>query len=709
MTDASSAISPEPSARDILARCFAAAGLLLAILGGASLGVRTISSPDIGYHLAYGDAFLQTGRIVDSSPEVYTLDPDALARARELPPGSWIDAAGVYRFPNANWLSQIVFSLVHRAGGMIGLGLLQAAMVLGILLVTAIGMRRVLGLSAAWSAVGVLLLSLTAYERFMLRPELMGYAVLATQALLLGPIWQGRGGLSWRRATALVLLQGLLVNLHSYWPLGLGLTLAGLGGVVLGAIFPPEEATTRKRGAGWKSLTALLLLQGAIGFCNPWTWRITLLPFQTLAFFSRYGISTTGPRAGGHPWSVIGEFFRPWESPFADVVATKGLVVLLATVFLALLEATLRRRWSLVCLLAGMTAMMLTMRRNLAPGAILLTPAALAGLVRLLETRPTWKTLAALSLSPVAAAVAPGFLAAVLLGAVTTNRFYVEQRRADRFGLGLSTLNTPILAAQWLSEVQPEGRIWTDYDSSSNLHYFTAWPDPENPSRRVHPDVPILTNTWAYPPDVMAEVLDVSRGMRTFRQMVDMYGVEVVALRVSVATTPLTVYLAENPDWALVYLDALHAVWLRRAGPNASLTRKWEIRRDRFHLSAYLEQLRRMDPEAPFAFHAAGVTLQRLGWFDEAIAVLRQAVRESPRCAESWFELGACHALRSQETRQKAPRGEATAAVLRDLREAQECFRRCLDLQPSREYRDKAQNYLQGIQRDYTLLVSQSP
>jgi len=87
-----------------------AGALALAVL----LAVRPLISPDLGYHLAYGEEFLETGRIVDTNSEfLYTLPADA-DYGGQMGPGCWYDADGQYRFPNANWLSQLALAKRYR-------------------------------------------------------------------------------------------------------------------------------------------------------------------------------------------------------------------------------------------------------------------------------------------------------------------------------------------------------------------------------------------------------------------------------------------------------------------------------------------------------------------------------------------------------------------------------------------------------------------
>src|ERR1035437_2322868 len=52
-------------------RLLAWAALAAATVYAASLGWRPLGSPDLGYHLAYGDFFLDHHRIVDSNEFIY--------------------------------------------------------------------------------------------------------------------------------------------------------------------------------------------------------------------------------------------------------------------------------------------------------------------------------------------------------------------------------------------------------------------------------------------------------------------------------------------------------------------------------------------------------------------------------------------------------------------------------------------------------------
>jgi hypothetical protein len=372
-----------------------------------------------------------------------------------------------------------------------------------------------------------------------------------------------RGRIGWAAAVGLVVLQAVLVNLHSYFALGLLLTAAALADRVVRSLWRragrEAEGPVQARRA---AMRLALVLAAQVGVCllNPWGWRLAALPFQTLAFMRRNAIAGADYDAVRHPWSVIGEFFRPFAAGvFEQSKASYAYLALLGLAGAGMVAAALRRRWSHLLIVAGMTAASLTMRRNIAPAALLIVPPALSAIRELIgavagrlgaRPRPAWQM-----------AAAGAITVAGLWGVfnVVTHRFYRDERRAVRFGLGVSRTVVPVGPAEWINAHEPRGRLWTDYNSSSNVLYFT----------RPHREVPILTNTWAYPPGVMQRVLDYSRGRRPFGSGDAPAAFRIVVLRMDRTSIPLGRALERDPKWALVYLDAMHVVFLSAEGPNA--------------------------------------------------------------------------------------------------------------------------------------------
>ena len=651
-------------------RVLSAAAVAAAAAFGILLGIRTIITPDLGYHLAYGEQFLQTHRPVDTNAFIYTLGgPDEADRAAPGP-GCWYDADGQYRFANANWLTQVIMAAAYSAGGEAALSLLQAGLVAGIILLSLRTMRR-LCIPPVLRAAGVILIAMAAQERFNLRPELFSFLLLAAQLSVLAGGRFGRRG-----AAALVGLQLLAVNLHSYFLLGLALT-----GAVLAERFArmlwlglrgcgdEEQAARVRREAGL--LGAVLLAQAAVCLINPWTWRLAVLPLETLVFMRKHNVASGDLAAAGHPWSHIGEFYRPFATAFMEVKSTWAYRVLLAAAGVGGLAAALKRRWAWLFIIAGMAVVSLSMRRNIAPAAILLTPPALAAICLCLAR---WRASVRPEISRRVAAVAAGVVlaaAAYLSFSVVTQRYYYADHSTWRFGLGISRLLVPLDAAEWISTRPPAERLWTGYTSSSNLYYFT----------HPHRDVPILTNTWAYPPRVMRRVLDYCSTQRPFTDAEKVFAPQIVAVRVDRTSAPLARALAKNPRWALVHLDAMHAVFLRADGANAALAALLAITPETLDLAAYKAAATATDPVAPYATCMGGMTLYRLGWDAPAIDVLSRTVELDADYYQAWDLLGL--ALARRGTRRLARRDHRGR---KDWLRALECFQKALRIEPG--YKD---------------------
>ena len=137
------------------------------------LAVRTVDSPDIGYHLGFGEQLVQTAWPMDTSDYIYTIDD-----SMELAPGEWRDADGTFRFVNVNWLSQGLFYGVWCLGGWEGLSILAAVLVTATAVLVILLLLRC-GLHPMFAAAVLLLGAITSTSRFELRPELLTFLLLA--------------------------------------------------------------------------------------------------------------------------------------------------------------------------------------------------------------------------------------------------------------------------------------------------------------------------------------------------------------------------------------------------------------------------------------------------------------------------------------------------------------------------------------------------
>ena len=623
---------------------------ILAMVAAAALvvalAVRPVTSYDIGYHLAYGEHFLEHGRIVQTNQFIYArLDKDLLADPANLAPGGRFDAAtNTYHFVNANWLSQVVFAAGHLAGGMVALSLLRAALVTGIFALLIVSMRRRPAAADAppdaarrggvgwhWIAPAVVLIALSCYERFDLRPELFGYAALLGQlALLVRP----RPG--WRGACGLIALQVLAVNFHSYFLLGVALAGAMLadafGRWLWARAVTGRDAAAAKARMKWLAITTGGMILACL--CNPWHLRGAIFPIQTVAYLSRHQIVGAVPTSlTAHPWALIGEFPRTLAEQFSGHRATTAYIVVLALAAAGGLVAAARRRWGWLLVMAGAAWVSLTTRRNIALGAFLMVP---LGLISLTDG---WRWLAGrirrpapavlLRIGPAAVAVISAAAALWWTVSVVSNKFYASERRSWRFGLGVSRVMIPVEAAEWINQHAPAGNVWCDFANSSNLMYLT----------RPHRDVPILTNTFAYPPRVLRQSIFVAAGLEKWQPVAREHGVGTVVLRFTAvlpADQPtLMKQLSLDPGWVVVQLGVRHAVFLRADGANAALADRAGIAEEDFDVAGYVDACRRADPVEADAVYDAGRLLAHLEWYGHAIAVWRECLKLDPDHAQA--------------------------------------------------------------------------
>jgi len=650
------------------------AGLVLPII----LAVRPLSSPDLGYHLRYGETFLDTRKIVDQNDFIYTLPHPASDRYAPGP-GCWYDSDGRYRFPNANWGSQVAIAAAWRIAGADGACALQGGLIAAIFALMLLTMRR-MGVPWSIAATGLVLAALTGYMRFTLRPEVFGYLLLAGQLYMLS----GRR-ITRLTVTALIVLQLVFVNAHSYFLLGVAMTGAFAGDRLLRVLWWRSRATAsaddaRRNVSELKLLTVALCGQVGACFANPWTWRLTILPIQALLFMHKNNVGASSLTPGGHPWSYIGEFFRPFAGAFANTKATYAYCLVLLLGALGFISGIVKRRWDRVLIVIGMTGVSLGMRRNIAPGAVVIVPLALSLCHRALTK--WWN-----KLSPRLRAEIPReFAGGVLLIAgwfsinVATQRFYFNERGPIRFGWGLSELHLPVAAAGWIAENPPPERIWCDYTSSSNLHYFAGGVE-----------VPVITNTWAYPPEVMRKVLSSLSGGKAFADAAAEYRLSLVALQAGRSTAALIRELGESADWSLVFLHPRYVVFRRK---DESDTREFTtITANTFDVDAFIERAKSLDPVPAYALHLGGSTLYHLGWDLPAARLFAAGVTESPGYHEAWNMQGVCLArLGGRLLRQTGDKEMLIRAV--------ECFRRALDLnggyQPARINLELATNQLRS-------------
>jgi len=669
------------------------------------LGARLLTSYDLGYHLAFGEAFFSSGEIVDYTPYVYTLPaldtPEALRP--EPGPGSWYDDEGRYRFPNANWLSQIFTYGAWSLGGAIGVNLLQlliTAMLFSLLVSAMIKSRVPLYLIS----LALLLIGLIINSRLNMRPELFGYLCLMAQYLLLSGLIIHKDSPrlpSWTWAVSMIMVQLLCINLHSYFLLGLAIIGAVLAEHVLLAL---KKRFVEKDIFGFqaykKVISRLSITLGgmvAVCFINPWGWRLVLQPFQTLLYMKKYGIGSPKPGGNSHPMDYILEL-RPtisehWPTRLSDYAVIVMLILVAAAVILQLagwlsklqwnnstkkssasFQDTFRVSWAHLFMMAGMLLVGLKVRRNIGVASLIVVPSALICITdscRYLLTEKLRQPPRKLFLLANAAVI----LLSIYGGSqILSGKLYEADALPTRFGLGLSNTVLPIGAANWLNEYAPDARVWTDFQTSATLHFFT----------RPHKEVPILTNTWAYPPDVMASNIFWLRAQVPFNRLADKDHIDVVLLR-SDWSDPLHRQLGADPEWKIVYVEGVNVLYMRANNKYGNLAARHEIRPGNFDAESFVAQEIRKDPSFNRAVLSVSDTLKEAGERDLAINIIESGLNYLPPNIKVWKKL-----LDLYNDREAQRRKSGDIGCIDDMKRMKFVLERILELEPGNvEFRER--------------------
>lgn len=612
-----------------IARWAGPVAAVMAVVLAIALAVRRIDSPDVGYHLACGEHFLDTGEIVSSNRWYYTeLDPETLSDPSTWGPASWYDASThTYRFVNLNWLSQVIMAVAVRAGGMTGLSIFQVVLFAALFVPILVGGRRN---GAPWHALAavVALIALTMSPRIPLRPETFGYLALAVQwCLLVGP------GFGPRRAVVVVLLQVFAANVHSYFLLGAALTGAMLLQALLearasAASSDAGESSERKDRAKWLGIALMGVLVAP--FVNPWLHRGAWMPVETLLYMRQHGIGSSVVPEGQmmHPWAAIRELRPTFDrglSALVDEPPNAAYVVCLGIAVLAAAQALRGRRWGWLLAIVAMISVSLQMIRNTAVFAIIVMPIAaalLADAYRQFRARGGTRDFA-----PAVLAGATVLAAAWFTASVVSNRFYLPKGGLARFGLGASRVVLPVSAADWINAHGPPDRLWCDYDTSSNLMYFT----------RPRREVPVTTGTWTFPPQTMIEGLLLELDREPFAAFADKYGVQTVVLSmVWKGPTPLVRHLLGDPQWAVVDVGMSHLILARRTNAASDFAAANELHPETFDVAGFVARADADEPLPTLGAARGAEILLYLGWYEPALAVCEDAIRRDVRNARAW-------------------------------------------------------------------------
>jgi len=431
------------------------------------------------------------------------------------------------------WAFQLVAHVLYDGLGPNACIAARVLLLLALFLVLADTARR-LGASGWCALLFLALAAVAARARFTFRPDLVSLLLTARFARELLTRPPGR-----RQAALLLGLQVLWVNVHGYFISGpLMVATAGCARLLAGLLVDRAE---RRRGAG------LLLLSGALALAclfNPAGVRGALHPLVILQDlrehydFWSHAIIEFRPTFAADPR-------QPWDRLAFFVLLGAAAVLLLARLAAAARRARAApdelRDALLAVALAGLFASMApSLRRNMAPCALLLAPLAAAAAGRLLGARVPWP----LPACALAVLVAFGEL---------SDRTSIHDGLERRAGLGRSAIAYPDLGIAFIARELPHARVFTAFSWGST---FTGRRWPEQVAATDG-------NTHGYPTAYLIEVMSALSGedALAFTRITARDGEDTALLPTA---GPLAISLLRDPDWALVCVGVRETVWARR-------------------------------------------------------------------------------------------------------------------------------------------------
>ncbi|MHC4846647.1 MAG: hypothetical protein ACYTCU_10870 [Planctomycetota bacterium] len=397
-----------------------------------------------------------------------------------------------------------------------------------------------------WAMLLFLLLALVAARsRYTFRPDLLSLLLtaLVTRAVV-AEHTDGRG-LLW-----LVPLQILWVNLHGYFITG---PLVVLTVAVGRALTGPEGRAAARRLAGLALamlLACLINPAGVDGLLHPVN---ILTDLREHIDFYRDTIVEFTPTFAEDPRAS-------WDRLAFMLLGAGAAVLLVVDAFVGGARREPEARGTAVAclaLLALFGLMSLSLRRNMAPFAIVVAPLAAAAASRRLREslggRIGGRIPGALAALPAAA-----LCLAVVVGEAS-DRISVHDGLDRRFGFGLSQIAYPHTGIDFIAEELPEARVFTAFSYGST---FTG--------RRYPQQVASIDgNTHGYPTTFLIEAVSALSGEDSlaFDRMVARDGQTVALLPMA---GPLSMRLLAHPGWALVSVGRREAVFVLRGEVDAA-------------------------------------------------------------------------------------------------------------------------------------------
>lgn len=496
-------------ARIRLSRSVLAIGMLLLV---AVLGLRKIRAPDYWFHLNTGRWIAENGSVPQTDLFTYTAQGNP--------------------YLDIHWLFQLGLHGVQSLGGHDAVVVAKALLVLVLAACLAtIGWRR----ERSWvTAIGVGLALVAANDRFLARPELTSFVLLAAVLALLERDARVPSRRMLTGVWAVVPLQLLWVNTHGLFAVGLAVcAIYTVGAAARARRRDADEADVVR----FRRLALLALVVLACSFVSPSPLGGALYPLEQLGMIAPGG-------GEGVPKLAVGETAPLWEARLADF-APALVVGVLAVIGLVADWRHDANRVTHALLFVAFLALFLMANRNGALFALVAGALAVRGANAWLVRRSPGVVFDAVG----------GAVALVLLLLASRDllrgTFYERTHGYHEPGLGVIDLFVAEGAADWIERERPPGRI----AHSMIVGGYLSW--------RLWPDYEVMA-------DGRLEIFGARllprlalRNPAAFRRLDTEYGFGCVVLQSLFDSPALIAWLQANPEWTLVHADLASLVFAR--------------------------------------------------------------------------------------------------------------------------------------------------
>ncbi|MCZ6784618.1 MAG: tetratricopeptide repeat protein [Proteobacteria bacterium] len=597
-------------------------GTALLVLGllalGFAFGFQKVRTFDYWWHLRTGEVIAETGSVPTTDPFTYTAEG-----------APWVDI---------HWLFQLGLRGVYGIAGHDAVVWMKVVLVWGLIaIVGSIGWRRE---RPAVTALAVGLMLLVAGDRFMPRPELPSFLLLAAVLGLLER--DGRKPDRW--LYAVIPLQILWVNVHGLFALGIAVCAIYAASEVLRPVLHPGESIRLRQVTRLVALTVLAALASLV---NPNGLDGALYPIQQLGMI--------GPE---EERGLFGTVIAELVPPLAGISPTPRLVLGLAGAMVAATFVAMAANWRHVpgahpLLFVAFAYLALGARRNMALLGIVYVPILVHNANAFFDRHPLPRRWAGAAVIAVVACLA------VMAVDVGRGTFFSRIGSTREPGLGVSQIYYPIGAVEWIAREKPRGPIAHHMADGG----YMLW--------HLYPEYPVMVDgrLEVFGPELFGELQ--FSGPERFRALDEKYDFGVVLVHYSLtAASPLIWWLHLNTNWRLVYLDEVAAVFAQvRSGeifrwqeidvdapdlfgerdlPPGRLDRAYRTGR-----TGWYQALRRFDralaewevqlernpgTERGDAIHAS--LLANAGKRAAAEAILRRLLAEDPEAPSLWSQVG---------------------------------------------------------------------